>query len=312
MSSYKSKETEQILDLLNNIDSKLAQNHMIKSQYLSSRNANKKYYTPKNTNIFSKNPTQDSYLSYNNIKLNQNNLESNNQLTDYELRKIIKEEFELLYMPHKEEINNKFSKIREEIHNVYEINNEKPLIDNFISSLNEIKRNLKEYVQQKINELEEKIDFKSSKNSENIMLKNEINYLNKDIQEVKNKFKEINNSVNIKLNEKNYDNNIGNETQIKNMMLQNLDLQKDFEKLREDLNNLKNEINNSILKKDKILGELEFKYNSMNTFESKYNKINNDLNKLKDSIRESKRINEEITNSRNFMNSYNLNSKNFL
>jgi hypothetical protein len=56
-------------------------------------------------------------------KLNNDQIKYNNQITNYELRKLIKKEFDSLYSPYHIEINNNFDRLRREINNIYDLNN---------------------------------------------------------------------------------------------------------------------------------------------------------------------------------------------
>ena len=304
-------QTRQIYNLIENIENKMIQK--------SARINNKRYQSTNNIQPFSK-EINPSY-SYNLIS-NQKNMQ-NSQLTNYELRKIIKEEFESLYRPYHSEIENNFNRLRGEINNIYQLNNDDRIKDikndkyDIEIALKEIKKTLFNYVSfneynKKLNELEEKINFKNSKNDNFII--NKMNNLNEEIEQIKSKFNEINNRLNnnYNFNEFNQNNNNIqlNDLKLKDLINKNSFLQKDLENLKEEMDKFKNKVNSSIIDKNKILNELEFKCNSLNVYENKHNIINNDLKRIKESIKDINRTNEEIKNSINFNNTYNLRNNN--
>ena len=96
-----------------------------------------------NTNNFQlfNNKVNSSY-SYN-FKKNLN-YKQNNQLTNDELRNIIKEEFESLYRPYHSEIDNNFNMIKGEINKIYPLNNGDIIRDIIKESITDIYRKKEE------------------------------------------------------------------------------------------------------------------------------------------------------------------------
>ena len=205
MSKYNNQKNSQIknkmYDIINNIEGKLSENNRI----ISGKTARNSFY--------------DNYKYPNNYSTstlfnkNDNNI---NQLTNYELRKIIKEEFDSLYKPYNIEINDNFSRIRAELNNIYELNNEYKLQNNMNDKnymdniLKEIKKSLKNFTDylsindfnKKIKELEEKININNfgnnsnNNNNNNYPNKGEIKSMSIDIQDIKNKYNDINTKFN--------------------------------------------------------------------------------------------------------------------
>ena len=255
-------QTNQIYDLIDNIGGKLSQknsqiNLIQNKNNMTSRNNNQRYININNrNNSYNPNIFQDNFSSYTyNLKNSQSNTPIN-QLTNYELRKIIKEEFESLYKPYHMAINNDFKKLRSEIINFNELNNfdkSNNLINdkneiNF--ALNQIKNNLYDYVSykeynKKINELEERINNNNSQKYQNY-LNEQINNINDEIQDIKNKFKEIYNKANnniIKDFNQNNDNTKLNEIKLNDIINKNSFLEKDIENFKQEISSIKSKSN---------------------------------------------------------------------
>ena len=271
------QQTSQIYDLIDNIGGKLSQrnsqvNLFQNKNFMISRNNNQRYFDinniNNNPNFYQVNTSSNTY----DLKDNQINTPVN-QLTNYELRKIIKEEFESLYKPYHIAINNDFKKLRGEIINFNELNifdksnnfkNDKNEI-NF--ALNQIKNTLYDYVSlkeynKKINELEEKINNNNSQKYQNYLIE-QINNLNEEFQYIKNKFKEIYKKINnnpIGDFNQNDDNIKINEIKLNDIINKNSFLQKDIENCKQELNSIKNKINSSFIDKNNIINEVENKY----------------------------------------------------
>ena len=288
MSIYQNnnQQISQINSLIDNLETKLSQkrnkanqvlqtNQIAKTNNIDNRkySNNNNYYGQKSSLLSSK----DTYPSYNNYILNNKSNLQINQLTNYELRLIIKEEFDSLFRPYQKEINNNLSRIKEEINNIYELNNDNRFTDikkdkyDIDIALKEIKKNLYDYVSfneynKKINELEGKINMKNNQNNDNY-LKQEIYNIKEENEEIKNQYNDIKNKLKkIEMNElKQSDDNMQlNEIKLKDIMNKNSLFQKDFESLKEQINIFKDKLNTSIMDKNKILNELELKYNSIN------------------------------------------------
>ena len=93
-------------------------------------NLNNNNYSSRNSINKTKNQSNISNLAYTqevnpsfSYKLNNDQIKYNNQITNYELRKLIKEEFDSLYSPYHIEINNNFDRLRREVNNIYDLNN---------------------------------------------------------------------------------------------------------------------------------------------------------------------------------------------
>ncbi len=314
-------KANQIFNLIGNLENSLSQRNGRYSNYqinnnFSSRNNNKSNKNLNNIQNISNNNEIKPFFTYNS---NHDQLKFNNQITNYELRKIIKEEFESLYRPYHKEISNNFDRIRGEINNIFGLNKGVQLNESynnkyeFENSLNEIKKNLYDYVSfkeynKKINELEEKINF-NNKKYDNVLNNqiNNINNINEETQDFKNKFKEIKDILANYEKEKIMQNNENtklNEIKLKDIMNKNVFLQNDFTNLKDEINKFKNEVAISINDKNRIINELELKYNSINIYDNKFNKINNDLNRMKENMKNLSRANEElkIMNTSNISN----------
>ena len=316
------QSSNQMNDLMNSLEVKLSQRNKSSRMLPNNLSNNFRYsnYNPQTMNNY-----MNKYPSYNNNN-NQNNLIiNNNQLTNYELRKIIKEEFFSLYKPYiMEEINQNINRIRNEINNIYQSNielnlkdikndryeNEKILKDIKNSLYNFVP--LKEY-NKKIYELEEKINFINSQNNKNNFPGNNlIKSINEEMQEIKNKNEELNIKLNnfIKNNNEKNEEKINyelNQLKLKDFLSKNSSFQKDLEKMKEDMDSLQSKIRS--IDNNKKLYEIESKIDSLTNYENKYNKINNDLNKVKESVKSLNKANEEIKNS-NYLQNYNINNNN--
>ena len=241
--------------------------------------------------------------------------QSLNNLSNYELRKIIKEEFESQIIPYKKEI---FS-LKEEINNIYNSLNR----ESIESLIKEIKLSLynfveKKYFNQKIEEMNSKINI-----NDNNFNKPQNKIINNIISEIKKMKLEINNikinnnpiynsnrhSFPLKQIEKEPAGNIINLNEIKSK-----DMIDKISFIKVDVENLKEEIKsfqNSILENKKNLNELELKFGNLKTDSSsnkselirEVKKFKEDIKKFKDDLNQMKKANEK--NTMNFLNQNN-------
>ena len=255
---------------------------------------------------------------------NNNQIRYNIQMTNDNLRKIIKEEFESLFRSYHIDINKKINTIKGEINDInlnnteefYNLNVYKTEVG---TELNEIKNNLHDYEKFKeynfniISELEKKVNFQNKK------YENQIININREIHGIKNKVKEIscgstgstkNESKNIM---KSNDNIKLNEFKLEEIINKNQYLQKDFDNLKEEVNMLKKTVISSVNNKNKKLDELENKNNNnpIKIDQNKNNqiKVNNYLNEKKEN---QKKINKEnnVLKRNNNTSIYNQKSNN--
>ena len=168
----------------------------------------------------------------------------NNNLSSYDIRKIVKEEFESLIVPHKKQIYS----LKEEINNIYN-NLNRDSIENLIK---EIKLNLYNFVDNKyFNQKLEEIDTKIENNEHNLN-KSQNKIINNIISEIKKMKLEINNikmnnnlysnsnkhyfNLKSNLKESNENNNNINEIKFKDVINKTSLLKSDLENLKEEMN----------------------------------------------------------------------------
>ena len=246
--------------------------------------------------------------------------QSVNNISNYDLRKIIKEELESQITPFKKQI----FYLKDEINNIYNNLNR----ESIESLIKDIKLSLynfvdKKYFSQKIEEMNSRIDT----NANNIN-KPQNAVINNIISEIKKIKLEINN---IKINNNNSINNSnryssplnqiekvqkGNMDNLSEMKLKDINdktsfLKTDIENLKEEINSFKNSCSSSILGSKKNFSELELKFENLKT-DSSSNKLNllKDVNKIKADI---KKIKDDlngmkIKNEKNYMNDINKNN----
>ena len=259
------------------------------------------------TNNYSTNSLQNSYgLS------KSNNI---NNISNFELRKIIKEEFESQIIPYKNEIQ----KLHSEINNFY-MNENKDSIEQLIK---EIRKNLfncvdKKLFDQKISEIELLININNKKNDMKIInsLINEIKKINLEIKNIKynnNLLSEShkNNLIQNKSNENINNSSLNlNEIKIKDIIDKNIFFQKDIENLKAEMKSIKTFSNSSIMENNKMMDELDLKFENFKNDDSSM-KLNlyRDINKVKEEIKKIKNeFNEmKIDNESAHMNSMNQN-----
>ena len=246
--------------------------------------------------------------------------QSVNNISNYDLRKIIKEELESQITPFKKQI----FYLKDEINNIYNNLNR----ESIESLIKDIKLSLynfvdKKYFSQKIEEMNSRIDANA-----NNLNKPQNAVINNIISEIKKIKLEINN---IKINNNNSINNSNRYSspfnQIEKVTKNNMDnlsemklrdihdktsfLKTDIENLKEEINSFKNSCSSSILGSKKNFSELELKFENLKT-DSSSNKLNllKDVNKIKADI---KKIKDDlngmkIKNEKNYMNDINKNN----
>ena len=246
--------------------------------------------------------------------------QSVNNISNYDLRKIIKEELESQIAPFKKQI----FYLKDEINNIYN-NLNKESIENLIKDIKLSLYNFvdKKYFSQKIEEMNSRIDANA-----NNLSKPQNAVINNIISEIKKIKLEINN---IKINNNNSINNSnrysspfnqiekvqkGNMDNLSEMKLKDINdktsfLKTDIENLKEEINSFKNSCSSSILGSKKNFSELELKFENLKT-DSSSNKLNllKDVNKIKADI---KKIKDDlngmkIKNEKNYMNDINKNN----
>jgi hypothetical protein len=269
-----------------------------------------KYYdtdsSNNSTNNYTNNIVQTNYLQRN---------QTFNKLSNFELRKIIKEEFESQIIPYKNEIQ----KLHSEINNFY-MNENKDSIEQLIK---EIRKNLfncvdKKLFDQKISEIELLININNKKNDMKIInsLINEIKKINLEIKNIKynNNFLSESNKNNLIQNKSNENINNSslnlNEIKIKDIIDKNIFFQKDIENLKAEMKSIKTFSNSSIMENSKMVDELDLKFENFKNDDSSM-KLNlyRDINKVKEEIKKIKNeFNEmKIDNESAHMNSMNQN-----
>ena len=327
MSYYISNDpsARNIYNLIESVDRKLSQRSKTNSYYYPKMQNDMDNYPNKNLGNYRTNSIPLS------AKLNQNDLPNNTHLSNYELRKIIKEELESLIKPFEQEVFKNFSEIESDIANLKKNNN----YNNLLNSKNDLynsqnlkesmKKNLYDYVpfkdfEKKMKDLEEKIEKKDKNEKMAIYtIDNDIKNVKEEIQEIKNKCKEIEESNKLELKKKDDANERNkNEEKLKEIKLKDSQdkiafLEKNFESLRQNVYDIKNNANIRKLEDNNSLNELRSKYDSLNNFDIKYNKVNSDITKLKDNIQKLNTIigdlNDRNSNyENNFDNRMNLNN----
>ena len=268
------------------------------------KNENNNLFSPNNQylNVYSSNILQNSY-----DKRKTNNSINNNNISNYELRKIIREEFESQMIPYKNEIQ----KIKSEINNFY-TNENKDSIENLIKDirLNFLNCVNKKLFDQKISEIEALISINNNKKDMKIInsLMNEMKKINLEIKNIK----YTTNSL-MESNKNNFLQNISNKSEmnpisnisdikIKDIMDKNTFFQKDIENLKEEINSFKTYFNSSLMEKNKIVDELDLKFENFKNNDSSV-KLNlyKDINKIK----------EEINKIRNEFNGIKIDNEDF-
>ena len=264
------------------------------------KNENYSLYKPNN-----------QYLNFNSNNILQNSYEkrktNNSNISDYELRKIIKEEFESQIIPYKNEIQ----KLKLEINNFY-VNENKDSIENLIKDirLNFLNCVNKKLFDQKISEIEALISINNNKNDKKIInsLINEIKKINLEIKNNKYSINSLleSNKNNLLQKESNKDviNPILNlnEIKIKDIADKNTFFQRDIESLKEEINSLKTFFNSSIMEKNKMIDELDLKIENFKNEDSSVklnlykdvNKIKEEIKKIRNEFNEIKIDNEDI------------------
>ena len=264
------------------------------------KNENYSLYKPNN-----------QYLNFNSNNILQNSYEKrktyNNNISDYDLRKIIKEEFESQIIPYKNEIQ----KLKMEINNFY-VNENKDSIENLIKDirLNFLNCVNKKLFDQKISEIEALISINNNKNDKKIInsLINEIKKINLEIKNNKysiNSLLESNqNNLLQKASNKDVINPILNlnEIKIKDITDKNTFFQRDIENLKEEINSLKIFFNSSIMEKNKMIDELDLKFENFKNDDSStklnlykdVNKVKEEIKKIRNEFNEIKIDNEDI------------------
>ena len=268
------------------------------------KNENNNLFSPNNQylNVYSSNILQNSYE-----KRKTNNSINNNNISNYELRKIIREEFESQMIPYKNEIQ----KIKSEINNFY-INENKDSIENLIKDirLNFLNCVNKKLFDQKISEIEALISINNNKKDMKIInsLMNEMKKINLEIKNIK----YTTNSL-MESNKNNFLQNISNKSEmnpisnisdikIKDIMDKNTFFQKDIENLKEEINSFKTYFNSSLMEKNKIVDELDLKFENFKNNDSSVklnlykdiNKIKEEINKIRNEFNGIKIDNEDI------------------
>ena len=269
MSYYISNDplAKNIYNLMDNPDNKLSQRSKTNTYYYQKKQNNIIPYPYKNLGNYRNNSITSS------PQFNQNNLSNNVQLSNYDLRKIIKEEFEGLIRPFEQEVFKNFNKVESDIINLKKNNN-----NIFLNSKNDLykfqnlrenkEKNLYDYVpfkdfEKKMKDLEEKIEKKDkNKNMALDTMSNDIKNVKREIQKLKNKYKEIE-ELNKLEAKKYYDGNESdkNDEKLKDNEDKITFLQKNFEKLRKNLNDIKNNAN------IKILDEYFYKYDEFYVYD---------------------------------------------
>ena len=219
------------------------------------KNENYNLFNPNNQyiNTYSSNTLQNSYEKK---KINNNN---NNNISNYELRKIIKEEFESQIIPYKNEIQ----KLKSEINNFY-INDKKDSIENLVKDIRLNYSNCvnKKVFEQKIGEIEAMISINNKNNDMNIInsLINEINKINSEIKNIKNSINSI-----LEPNINNQLENITNKDRINPILNLNEIKSKDIKEINKIQNEYSNEIkiDNEKIEENNINQNIEHKINEI-------------------------------------------------
>ena len=226
-----------------------------------------KYYdtdsSNNSTNNYTNNIVQTNYLQRN---------QTFNKLSNFELRKIIKEEFESYIKPYKIEILRLKGDINNKLSNNYFDNN---LNFNSFAFVD------KEVFNQRMKKIESEMDFrlnnlKASQNKINSIIKKDVNKIQCELNNIKNdnskrKSLELNNEENSSFTDLNKLNEI-------------------LGKWKEDMNSFKTELISSLFEKNKISDKLDFKAEDLKN-DSNSNNYNLSINKIKEDM---KKINGEI------------------
>ena len=246
--------------------------------------------------------------------------QSVNNISNYDLRKIIKEELESQIIPFKKQI----FYLKDEINNIYN-NLNKESIESLIKDIKLSLYNFvdKKYFSQKIEEMNSRIDANANNinKPQNAVINNIISEIKKIKLEINNIKINNNNSINnsnrysspFNQIEKVQKNNMDNlsEMKLKDINDKTSFLKTDIENLKEEINSFKNSCSSSILGSKKNFSELELKFENLKT-DSSSNKLNllKDVNKIKADI---KKIKDDlngmkIKNEKNYMNDINKNN----
>ena len=226
-----------------------------------------KYYdtdsSNNSTNNYTNNIVQTNYLQRN---------QTFNNLSNFELRKIIKEEFESYIKPYKIEILRLKGDINNKLSNNYFDNNLNfnsfPFVD-------------KEVFNQRMKKIESEMDFrlnnlKASQNKINNIIKKDVNKIQFELNNIKN---DNSNKKSLELNKE--ENSSFADINKLNEILGNL---------KEDMNSFKTELISSLFEKNKISGKFDFKAEDLKN-DSNSNNYNLSINKIKEDM---KKINGEI------------------
>ena len=246
--------------------------------------------------------------------------QSVNNISNYDLRKIIKEELESQITPFKKQI----FYLKDEINNIYN-NLNKESIESLIKDIKLSLYNFvdKKYFSQKIEEMNSRIDANANNinKPQNAVINNIISEIKKIKLEINNIKINNNNSINnsnrysspFNQIEKVQKNNMDNlsEMKLKDINDKTSFLKTDIENLKEEINSFKNSCSSSILGSKKNFSELELKFENLKT-DSSSNKLNllKDVNKIKADI---KKIKDDlngmkIKNEKNYINDINKNN----
>ena len=136
-----------INNLTNNVDNRLTQRSKTNTYHYPKKQNNMKIYPYKNLGNYRNNSIITS-----SAQLNQNYLSNNAQLSNYELRKIIKEEFESLIRPFEQEVFKKMKDLEEKIEK--KDKNEKMAICTMRNDIKNVKGEVQE-MKNKYQEIEE-------------------------------------------------------------------------------------------------------------------------------------------------------------
>ena len=323
MSYYTSNDplAKNIYNLIDSVDNRLSQRNRSNSYLYQNKQNNMNMYPYKNLDNFRNNPITAS------AQFNQNNLPNNTQLSNYDLRKMIKEEFESLIKPFEQEVFKRFNEVESDMTNIKKNYNNNNLLNskNDLYKSQNFRENMKKNLydnapfkdfDKKMKDLEEKIE-KKDKNEKMVIytMSDDIKKVKDEVQEIKNKCKEIEESN--KIEAKKYYNAIEmnkNDEKLKEIKLKDNEdkisfLQKELESLRKNADYIKNNENSKILEyNNNSLNELRDKYNSLSNFDIKYNKINSDVSKLKDNLQKLNKMIGDLNNRiSDYENNFNFN-----
>ena len=316
MSYYTSNDplAKNIYNLIDSVDNRLSQRNRSSSYLYQNKQNNMNMYPYKNLDNFRNNPIAAS------AQFNQNNLPNNAQLSNYDLRKIIKEEFESLIKPFEQEVFKRFNEVESDMTNIKKNYNNNSLFNskNDLYKSQNFRENMKKNLydnapfkdfDKKMKDLEEKIEKKDKNEKMAIYtMSDDIKKVKDEVQEIKNKCKEIEESN--KIEAKKYYNAIEmgkNDEKLKEIKLKDNEdkisfLQKELESLRKNADYIKSNENSKILEyNNNSLNELRDKYNSLSNFDIKYNKISSDVSKLKDNLQ---KLNKTIGDLNNRISDY--------